>query len=376
MKPRQRIEKWTGQSNVYSQANSRGFCSVVYLGVAVVCLMFLVGCMPSTPSTFPTPQQQQLPGPSLPSPGSSSPSQQPPSGSPSSPSSPSPSNPGSTNPLPSPPSGSPSSTPSLPMPSPSNPSGTPSLPTLPTLPSPSGPQDPNNGDPQNGDTSSPSDGNLPPPSDGEEGSEEDGTEGEGTGEQASSSEIEGSNDGTENGTATGGLMEMPEDSGGWEVSNQTPLIGPPTEEEELETEGEGSAETEDSQADEDFQRALEELDGEIMEERNEVIGRAHETVATQSGGQGIETVDDAGTVDTNSAIEDDRVGTTDETETEQGTFEGEEVAEVDIERVIDTPDAMDKDVIARQMREAAMTEEDPELKKKLWEEYETYKKGL
>ena len=373
MKSRQRIEKWTGQRNVYSQASSRGFCSVVYLGVVVGCLMFLVGCMPSTPSTFPTPQQQQLPSPSLPSPSSSNPSQQPPSGSPSSPSSPSQSNPGSTNPLPMPPSGSPSATPSLPLPSPSNPAGTPSLPTL---PSPSGPEAPNNGDPQTGEAPSQSDGNLPPPSDGEEGSEEDGTEGEGTGEQASSSEIEGSNDGTENGTATGGLMEMPEDSGGWEVSNQTPLIGPPTEEEELETEGEGSAETEDSQADEDFQRALEELDGEIMEERNEVIGRAHETVATQSGGQGIETVDDAGTVDTNSAIEDDRVGTTDETETEQGTFEGEEVAEVDIERVIDTPDAMDKDVIARQMREADMTEEDPELKKKIWEEYETYKKGL
>lgn len=365
-----------GQSNVYARPSSRGFCWVVYLAVAVVCLMFLVGCMPSTPSTFPTPQQQQLPSPSLPSPSSSSPSQQPPSGSPTS--SPSPSNPGSANPLPAPPSGSPSSTPSLPMPSPSNPSGTPSLPSLPTLPSPSGPQDPNNGDPQSGDPSNPSNGNLPPPSDGEEGSEEDGTEGEGTGEQASNSETEGSNDSTENGTATGGLMEMPEDSGGWEVSNQTPLIGPPTEEEELENEGEGSAESEDSQADEDFQRALEELDGEIMEERNEVIGRAHETVATQSGSQGIETVDDAGTVDTNSTMEDDRVGNTDETETEseRGTFEGEKTAEVDIERVIDTPDAMDKDVIARQMREAAMTEEDPELKKKLWEEYETYKKGL
>jgi len=317
-----------------------------------------------------------MPSSSLPSPSSSSPSQQPPSGSPSSPSNPSQSNPGSTSPLPTPPSGSPSSTPSLPLPSPSNPSGTPSLPTLPTLPSPSGPEDPNKGDPQNGEAPSPSDGNLPPPSDGEEGSEEDGTEGDSTGEQASSSEIEGSDNGTENGIATGGLMEMPEDSGGWEVSNQTPLIGPATEEEELETEGEGSAETEDNQADEDFQRALEELDGEIMQERNDVIGRAHETVATQSGGQGIVPVDDSGTVDTNSAIEDDRVGTTDETESEQGLMEGEEVADVDIERVIDTPDAMDKDVIARQMREAAMAEEDPELKKKLWEEYETYKKGL
>jgi hypothetical protein len=41
-----------------------------------------------------------------------------------------------------------------------------------------------------------------------------------------------------------------------------------------------------------------------------------------------------------------------------------------------TPDGSDDDVIARQLREAAENEADPELKKKLWEEYARYKKDL
>jgi len=40
-----------------------------------------------------------------------------------------------------------------------------------------------------------------------------------------------------------------------------------------------------------------------------------------------------------------------------------------------TPDGHDDDVVARQLREAAEKEADPELKKKLWEEYRKYKAG-
>lgn len=39
------------------------------------------------------------------------------------------------------------------------------------------------------------------------------------------------------------------------------------------------------------------------------------------------------------------------------------------------PDGSDDDVVARQLREAAEKETDPELKKKLWEEYRKYKAG-
>ncbi len=40
------------------------------------------------------------------------------------------------------------------------------------------------------------------------------------------------------------------------------------------------------------------------------------------------------------------------------------------------PDGSDDDVVARQLREAAEKETDPELKKKLWEEYRKYKEGV
>ena len=41
----------------------------------------------------------------------------------------------------------------------------------------------------------------------------------------------------------------------------------------------------------------------------------------------------------------------------------------------DIPDARDDDIIARQLREAAMQETDPVLREKLWEEYRRYKGG-
>jgi hypothetical protein len=42
----------------------------------------------------------------------------------------------------------------------------------------------------------------------------------------------------------------------------------------------------------------------------------------------------------------------------------------------DVGDGSDDDIVARQLREAAMTEEDPELREKLWEEYRRYKGSL
>ena len=36
-------------------------------------------------------------------------------------------------------------------------------------------------------------------------------------------------------------------------------------------------------------------------------------------------------------------------------------------------DGSDDDIVARQLREAAMSEDDPELREKLWQEYRDYK---
>jgi hypothetical protein len=41
----------------------------------------------------------------------------------------------------------------------------------------------------------------------------------------------------------------------------------------------------------------------------------------------------------------------------------------------DVPDGRDDDIVARQIREAAMKETDPELRAALWEEYRRYKRG-
>lgn len=41
----------------------------------------------------------------------------------------------------------------------------------------------------------------------------------------------------------------------------------------------------------------------------------------------------------------------------------------------DVPDGRDDDIVARQIREAALKETDPELRDKLWDEYRKYKKG-
>ena len=42
----------------------------------------------------------------------------------------------------------------------------------------------------------------------------------------------------------------------------------------------------------------------------------------------------------------------------------------------DIPDGSDDDVIARQLREAAEQEQDPELRKKLWDEYRRYRDAI
>jgi len=39
------------------------------------------------------------------------------------------------------------------------------------------------------------------------------------------------------------------------------------------------------------------------------------------------------------------------------------------------PDGSDDDIVARQLREAAMKETDPELRERLWDEYRKYKQG-
>ncbi len=63
------------------------------------------------------------------------------------------------------------------------------------------------------------------------------------------------------------------------------------------------------------------------------------------------------------------------TETREGDFQNNEPQQND--RIPeDISDGSDDDIVARQLREAALAEDDPELREKLWDEYRKYKEGV
>ena len=66
-------------------------------------------------------------------------------------------------------------------------------------------------------------------------------------------------------------------------------------------------------------------------------------------------------------------GETESAQTEQTDRSGQEQDGNSNTQVADIPSGNDDDVIARQLREAAEAETDPEVKEKLWEEYRKYK---
>ena len=164
------------------------------------------------------------------------------------------------------------------------------------------------------------------------------------------------------------------DNDGWETSNSLP-----GEEEEdgqgglipsSSAGGEGGIEGSEGSpgsGDEEFAGALEEFDGEILSERQ----------AAQAGSG----MSNAG-----------QILTPEEASAGGGT--GDSQQEIPFPQTVartvplpppprrgsesipdDLPDAKDDDIIARQLREAAMQETDLDLKEKLWEEYRKYKKG-
>ena len=277
---------------------------------------------------------------------------------------------GMPNPFPSMPgSGSPQSSPSLPSPSLPSPS-LPSLPSpsLPSLPSPSLPSLPSGGQPSSGGPSLPSAsspsgggaaGGLPgvlPPS------------GSGPQQGGGSGGLPPSGSGSQSGGGPGG-MEPPSggdetgDAGGpdagWEVSNEGMGSEPggPGEEDGA-AEGEGNAapggvdEGGDDQRDA-LARALGELDGEILDERMGTVDAA----PSSRGASGGEAAGEGPAVPSPPVAE-------------------PEMTRIPTPTPPDQPDARDDDVVARQLREAAMAETDPELREQLWEEYRRYKSGL
>ncbi len=137
---------------------------------------------------------------------------------------------------------------------------------------------------------------------------------------------------------------------GWEVSNEE---GPPSSGNDG---GVGESDTANEEGDSQVDalaRALGELDGEILEERSGPVGN----VATSSGQSPANPSAEGAPVPSPPMAE-------------------PQIAQAPTPIPPDRPDARDDDVVARQLREAAMAETDPDLREDLWEEYRRYKAGL
>ena len=310
----------------------RPSCSYTYLTFPLVAM--LTGCAPITPlpqpMPMPTPSQssQSLPSPSQPSSQQSSSSSSSSQNSPSSSSS----------------SGSPGSSSSAPS----------SSPGFPSASMPSGPS---------ADTGGNSGINSPNPTTSrvDLDSDESGSK---PSQDGSDSEDIGGN----NGWLDDGLVMEDE----WQTSNQLPSENgdEPADESgsgQSNSDGEASSESE-------LRQVLSDLDGNIMEQRSVLRGRS--ATAENAGNPDSEEIRPAGAgADATSAAP----KRSSQTSTRQNQPQisnrpappgkrGSKVPE-------NIPDARDDDIIARQLREAAMQEEDEELREKLWEEYRRYKKG-
>lgn len=139
-------------------------------------------------------------------------------------------------------------------------------------------------------------------------------------------------------------------------------------------EGEGGAAEEDGDGGrgDELARALEDLDGEILDERlaaDRPDAVASGAIASTTGG-GVQQAAGTPGQGTSQSGGGDMPGRRSVASRPPAT------PSPPLPATPDTPDARDDDVVARQLREAAMAETDPELRERLWEEYERYKAGL
>jgi hypothetical protein len=179
--------------------------------------------------------------------------------------------------------------------------------------------------------------------------------------------------GWETSSSSGGEGSDPSQNGGdgWETSNEVPP----------EQAGDGSGNPSgspnggdpgggmpgQSPGDAELEEALGSIDGEILAERAVIESRSNENpnnpgvpAGGGAGGQGSQNDGQA-----SSPV----LAPTNRTAPpppQPGRSNSDVVPD-------DLPDAKDDDIIARQLREAAMQETDPELREKLWEEYRRYK---
>jgi len=198
------------------------------------------------------------------------------------------------------------------------------------------------------------------------------TEGDAAGTAGGAAETADGAAGRDGPDGTAGVDGMDDD--GWVTSNQIPGSGTP---------GQAGATmpgtSPGSGRDSVLDRALEGLDGQILAERAVIQARANETADPSAAGG-------AGGAST-SAGDPGADGVPGDNGSSAGVILARSMPGVPTNRSAppgpgpvagSVPDdiptgAHDDDIIARQLREAAMQEPDPELREKLWDEYRRYK---
>jgi hypothetical protein len=147
--------------------------------------------------------------------------------------------------------------------------------------------------------------------------------------------------------------------------------------------GTATADEQAAELERELGRALEDFDGLLLDEQKRLerlSSGSGDTAPTDSGsgaaGSTGEGSGDRGGTATPESPSDRRgtdgggmVGGASETSDQDRSGSGDRVPP-------DVGDGSDDDIVARQLREAAMAEDDPELREKLWDEYRMYKESV
>lgn len=136
-----------------------------------------------------------------------------------------------------------------------------------------------------------------------------------------------------------------------------------------------------SSAEDEFERSLGDFDDSLLEEQQKVAEVSRDTGAFESGGgnqsgggvvglgeQGGEA--GGGTV---GVVNNSAGGAGGSMRQEPGSVDELTEEQIGERTPEDIPSGVNDDIVARQLREAALSEEDPELRERLWEEYRAYK---
>ena len=181
------------------------------------------------------------------------------------------------------------------------------------------------------------------------------------GNESSSTSGGADSDASEDGWLEGLPSPNAAGNGDWQTSNQSmPADGMP-QQSPAGAKGTGDDKQTNGGEDEELTEVLSDLDGNILAEREALRKTGNtetESTASSGGDSGAQGSAQAG------AVARARGGNT-PPPPKRGDKSGPG----------DEIDARDDDIIARQLREAAMQETDPELKEKLWAEYRRYKRG-